>query len=169
MKRIELKELRRIFRKLKPERVLLVSSADENGKANVMTVEWFMRTSFDPPMVAVSIGKTRYTHELIKKTKEFVVAFPKSEMGREAIYCGTYSGREVDKIKNAGLKTRKSVFVKPPLIENCVLNLECSVVNEIETGDHTIFIGKVLAAHYEEGEILIEFENKFCGVSDLKK
>ena len=61
MREIELKDLRAIFRKLKPERVVLVTSVDLHGRQNVMAAEWFMRTSFEPPLVAISIGKTRYT------------------------------------------------------------------------------------------------------------
>jgi flavin reductase (DIM6/NTAB) family NADH-FMN oxidoreductase RutF len=169
MREIELKDLRTIFRKLKPERVLLVTSIDEKGKPNVMTIEWFMRTSFEPPLVAISIGKTRYTHGLIKNSKEFVVAFPNSKMRKEVLYCGTHSGRDVDKFKETGLKIRKARVVRAPLIEGCILNLECKVINQLETGDHTIFVGEVVAAYYEEGEILLEFKGWFGGLSDLNR
>lgn len=169
MREVELKDLRTIFRKLKPERVLLVTSIDSKGKPNVMTIEWFMRTSFEPPLVAISIGKTRYSHSLIKNQKEFVVAFPNSKMVDEVLYFGTHSGRNVDKFKETNLKIKKGKFVKPPLIENCVLNLECKVINSLDTGDHTIFVGKVVAAHYEEREILLEFDGWFGSLSDFKE
>jgi len=168
MREIELKDLRAIFRKLKPERVVLVTSVDLHGRPNVMVAEWFMRTSFEPPLVAISIGKTRYTHKLIKESKEFVVAFPSSEMVKEVVYCGTHSGRDVDKFKETGLKIREAKFVKAPLIENCILNLECKVVDSLDTGDHTIFVGEVVAAYYKEGAILLEFEGWFGSLEDFK-
>jgi flavin reductase (DIM6/NTAB) family NADH-FMN oxidoreductase RutF len=119
--------------------------------------------------VAISIGKTRYSHDLIKKSKEFVVVFPNSKMVEEMLYCGTHSGRNVDKFKEAGLKIKKAKFVKPPLIEDCILNLECKVVNSLDTGDHTIFIGQVIAAHYKEGKILLEFDGGFGGLKEFRE
>jgi len=168
MKEIKLKDLRGVFRKLKPERVLLVTSVDEKDRPNVMVIEWFMRTSFEPPLVAISIGKTRYTYGLIKKSKEFVVAFPSSKIVNEVLYCGMHSGRDVNKFRETGLKIREAKFVRAPLIEDCILNLECKVVSSLDTGDHTIFVGEILAAYYEEGEILLEFDGRFGDLKDFK-
>jgi len=71
-------------------------------------------------------------------------------MAKEVLYCGTHSGREVDKFKETGLVAVPAKKVRPPLIEGCVANFECKVVGEIETGDHTIFVGEVVAAHVSE-------------------
>jgi len=68
-------------------------------------------------------------------------------MGKEVLYCGTHSGRDVDKFKETGLVAVPAKNVRPPLIEECVANFECRVVGEIETGDHTIFVGEIVAAH----------------------
>lgn len=130
-----------------PERLFLVTSVDEDGKANVMTIGWCMLTSFDPYMVAISVYKERYTYSLISQNREFTLAFPTVDMKEEVLYCGTHSGRDVDKLKGSNLKTRPAKRVKPPLIDKCNVNLECKVLNQIDTGSNTLFIGKILAAY----------------------
>ncbi len=133
-----------------PEQVSWAVSVDSEGKANIISLGWCMTTSFKPPMMAISVGKTRYSHKLISESREFVLAFPSEEMGKEVLYCGTHSGRKVDKFKETGLVAVPAKRVRPPLIEGCVANFECRVVGEIETGDHTIFVGEIVAAHISE-------------------
>jgi flavin reductase (DIM6/NTAB) family NADH-FMN oxidoreductase RutF len=133
-----------------PEQVSWAISVDCEGKADIISLGWCMPTSFDPPMIAISVGKTRYSQKLISESREFVLAFPSEEMGKEVLYCGTHSGRDVDKFKETGLVAVPAKKVRPPLIEGCVANFECRVVGEIETGDHTIFVGEIVAAHVSE-------------------
>ena len=58
---------------LNPLPVVLVTCADENGKANVMTAAWVGTICSDPVMLSVSIRKSRYSHEIISKTKQLVI------------------------------------------------------------------------------------------------
>lgn len=147
MKKVSVEEA---WKRKYPEPVVLAVSVDAEGKANIIALGWCMPTSFEPPMMAISVGKTRYSHKLISECREFVVAFPSEEMAKEVLYCGTHSGRDVDKFKESGLVAVPAKKVRPPLIEGCVANFECKVVGEIETGDHTIFAGEVVAAHVSE-------------------
>ncbi|MGQ9632477.1 MAG: flavin reductase family protein [bacterium] len=137
--------------KIRPEIVALVTSVDEAGKANIITLGWVMRCSVNPPMVAVGINRRAYSHELISRTGEFVLAYPNSDMGDVAHFCGTHSGRDVDKFERTGLVPVKSRFVKPPCIEGCVANIECRLVSRLDTGDHTIFVGEAVAARVCDG------------------
>ncbi len=59
-----------------PDWIVWVVSTDKNGKPNVMPAGWCMFTSMDPSMVAVSIGKSKYTCEMLGNSDDFVVAFP---------------------------------------------------------------------------------------------
>jgi flavin reductase (DIM6/NTAB) family NADH-FMN oxidoreductase RutF len=54
----------------------LVVTLDKKGKPNVMGLSWWTFTSLQPPMIAISVGHPRYTHECIEKNKEFVLCFP---------------------------------------------------------------------------------------------
>jgi len=132
-----------------PEPVVLAVSIGD-GKANIIPLGWSMITSFGPPMMAISIGHTRYSHELISKGKEFVLAYPTENMGKDVLYCGTHSGMDVDKFKATSLKSMPAKLIKPPLIEGAAANFECKVVSQIDTGDHTIFVGEVVTAYVSD-------------------
>ncbi|NOZ20345.1 MAG: flavin reductase family protein [Planctomycetes bacterium] len=135
-----------------PEQIGLAVTVDAEGTANVIALGWVMPTSGSPPMVAISIGHGRYSHELIQQCKEFVLAFPNEDQGREMLFCGTKSGRDVNKEKESGFEFVPAKKVKPPLLTGAVANLECRLVSQHETGDHTIFVGQILTAHIEEGK-----------------
>jgi len=133
-----------------PEPVVLVISCDSEGKPNIMPAGWSMVTSGIPPMLAISIGHGKYTHELIEETGEFVLAFPNEEMKGLIEYAGSCSGRDVDKFTEYGIEPLRSKFVKPPLIKDAVACFECKVKGKLLTGDHTIFAGEVLASYISE-------------------
>ncbi|MCD5390998.1 flavin reductase family protein [candidate division NPL-UPA2 bacterium] len=141
-----------VWKRKYPEPVVLVTSVDEKGKPNIIALGWSMPTSFEPPMLAISVGKTRYSHKLISEGKEFVLAFPQEGMKDEVLYCGTHSGRKVDKFKETGLTAQPAKEVRPPLMEECLVNMECKVVGELDTGDHTIFAGRIVRASVSEEE-----------------
>ena len=125
----------------------LVVTVDKDGKPNVMGAAWWTFTSVQPPMMAISIGHPRYTHECLQSTKEFVVCFPSEEQAKAAWICGTKSGRNVDKFNVCGFKTTPADVVKAPIIEGATVAYECKVVAELVCGDHTLFSGEVVAIH----------------------
>jgi len=112
-----------------------------DDKRNGMTAAWVSRTSRNPPMVTVSIGEKSYTNELINKAKYFVVntlAEGQQEMGK---HFGFQSGREADKLKGLGFFEAES---GAPILESAMSYLECELFDTLTTGDHTLFIGKVI-------------------------
>lgn len=133
-----------------PHPTALVTTVSKDGKPNIISVAWIIPTSITPPLLAVSIGKTRYSHKLIEETGEFVVNIPTEELLDKVEYCGSVSGRDENKFEKAGLTPKPAKKVKPPLIEECVANIECKVVDRLPTGDHTLFIGEVQVASVED-------------------
>jgi len=137
----------------KPARVVLAVCYDrENKRSNPIALGWKMQTSIQPPMVAISIGKTRYSHKLLMETGEFVLAVPGGDLAKEVLFCGTNSGRNINKFQQTNLTPLKAKFVKPNLIKECVVNLECKVSGYFDTGDHSIFAGEVLTNWISEGK-----------------
>ena len=122
----------------------LVTSLDKNGRPNAMGVAWATRTSIEPFLIMISIDHRRYSHEGIQMHKEFVLNYPSDDQAEAAWICGTRSGRDVDKIKLAGLKLVDSTTVKVPTIEGATVAFECKVMDQFETGDHTVFVGNVV-------------------------
>ena len=152
------------MRRKYPEWVVLITTVDEDGKPNVMPAGWAMIASHQPPMFAIAVGHGRYTHELIRSQKEFVITFPSPGLEGAIEYTGSCSGRDVDKFKEFGLKPLKAKEIKPPLLSGCVVNLECKLEGELEAGDHTIFLGKVVAAYIDDDihARLLNFSGKFA-------
>ncbi len=134
-----------------PRHTVLVTSVDEKDNPNIITLAWSMVTSFKPPMVAISVAPERYSHNLIKKGREFVVNVPNMDIVKETLFCGRNSGRDVDKFRATGLTPLPARRVKPPIIKECVAHLECRVEDTLTTGDHTIFVGEVVSASVNKG------------------
>lgn len=108
-----------------------------------MVACWSMPTSFDPPMVAVSISPERYTHSLIEESKAFTLAVVTKDIAEDALYLGHHSGRDGDKFGEVGLTPARSEHVDAPVIREAIANIECELVDKFETGDHTVFVGLV--------------------------
>ncbi len=123
----------------------LVTSIDGEGRPNAMGVAWLTRVSFSPFLMMASIGKNRYSHSGIAQNKEFVICYPAADQEKGALFCGTHSGRDGDKLSRSGLTVAPSTKVRPPTIQDCTVALECKVVSAYDAGDHTLFIGEVVA------------------------
>ena len=130
-----------------PEQIVIPIARDAAGKANPMTVGWTMITSGSPPMMAIALAHKRYTAEAIRHSKCFTLVYPSSNMEAEVLFFGTKSGRDIDKLDVTGCKTQKATSIDSVLLSDAAANFECILENEIVTGDHILFIGKVVASH----------------------
>lgn len=133
---------------LHPRPVVLICCGNE--KTNVMACSWIMPVSEEPPMIAISIWKESYTHELIEKQGEFTVNIPSLNLIKQVWIAGTKSGRDADKISLTSLKISPSKKLKTPIVEDCIGHLECRLNTSISAGECTIFIANVLEAYAEE-------------------
>lgn len=131
-----------------PNQVALITSSYK-GKDNMLAMTWHTKTSFQPNLYLISVDKTRFSCELIKKSKCFVINYMPYSLSKEIIYAGTHSGRHVDKFKETGLTKEKADKIPCCRIKEAVAFVECKVIKEVETGDHIVFIGKVLNAKFK--------------------
>lgn len=134
-----------------PIRPVYLASMEHDGKRNIITIGMFAFFSGDPSFVGIGIKPTRYSYNLIRKSREYVVNVVDEKLKGAVRICGEHSGRDLDKFMRASLTPAKGAKVKAPLIQECPVNIECKVVQEVETGDHVWFIGEVQAAHVNEG------------------
>jgi flavin reductase (DIM6/NTAB) family NADH-FMN oxidoreductase RutF len=130
--------------------VVLVTSVDSEGKPNIITLGMYMPISHDPEQIVIGVSPKRYSHDLIVEQGEFVVNSPGIGMADKVHVCGVKSGRNVDKWAEAGLTAKPAQMVRPPIIEECYGHIECEVVNHVKCGDHTLFVGEVVAASIDE-------------------
>jgi flavin reductase (DIM6/NTAB) family NADH-FMN oxidoreductase RutF len=130
-----------------PYNYVLAVTIDKKNKPNIIGLGWWTYVSWNPKMMIISIGKERYSHECLEYCKEFVLCFPSKELKNGAWLCGEKSGRDIDKFIEAGFKTVSSKIVKPPIIEGSTVAYECKVVDKLEAGDHTVYVGEIVAIH----------------------
>ncbi len=133
-----------------PEGVALAIVRDANGVDNPITLGWTMITSQKPPLLAMAVALTHHSRTLVEEAKEFVLAFPSADMAAECLYYGTHSGRDVNKFAERPLEVMPATQVNTILIKNAVANFECRLHSQLETGDHMLFVGEVVAAHMHE-------------------
>ena len=131
--------------------VIVLTTINKEGKTNAATFAWVASLSFEPTMLAVMIGKERYTLENIKTSKEFVVNIPSVNVLKKVYFVGSYSFREMpDKIKKAGFSTKPAQFLKTPKLKECIGWIECKLKETIKEGDHYIVVGKILGGEVKE-------------------
>mgnify|MGYP001828814709 CR=1 FL=1 len=118
--------------------------------ANIIAVSFCMPVAKEPPMVACSIGRDMLSADLVARSGEFVVNVPPWDLRREVYYCGTHSGREVDKFAETGLTPGPARRVAAPIVAECVAHVECKVEESLVVGDKVLFTGVVLDAYADE-------------------
>jgi len=150
MKKIDI-PLTSAHRLLYPRNVVLVSCMKQKDKTNLITLSWCTPTSLHPPMVAISVGDQRYSHKLIEETKEFVVNIPTMDIIDDVLFCGRTTGKICEKLDKTVLTLLPAKQVKPQIVKECVAHIECKLIQKVKTGDHTLFIGKVVASYFNEG------------------
>ncbi|QTA37627.1 flavin reductase [Thermosipho ferrireducens] len=129
---------------------------------NGITVAWITRVSIKPPMVAISIGKSRYSFELLKETEIFGICILGKNARRIAEHFGSISGRYKNKFENINYKLSSRGI---PIVEGTIAYIECKKVSITETGDHFIFVGEVVEQIvYSDEKPLLYGEHKILEV-----
>ena len=131
------------------------------GKPNYLVVAYCGIVQHEPAMIAVTMGKRRYTNAGIKENGTFSVNIPSEKMVIITDYCGIVSGKQVDK---SGLfETFYGELKTAPMIKECPINLECKLVQTLDLGGtHETFIGEIVEAYTDEQYLT-------NGLPDIKK
>jgi flavin reductase (DIM6/NTAB) family NADH-FMN oxidoreductase RutF len=124
--------LNQTFKTVEKTGVFLVS-IDKKGKPNVMTIGWLLLGLhyYKKPVAVVALLPDRHTFKLLNEVEEFVLAIPTPEFEEALVFCGEKTGRDTDKIREIGVTTIASVYVKPPSFKECIVNIECRIYNKI--------------------------------------
>ena len=116
----------------------IVSCRDKDGKNNALVVGFVANVSLDPAMVMVGIMPTRYSHHIVKESGCFVINFPKKSFQKEYAYLGSKSGRDGDKFEALNIKWEDAKYVNAPILTDCPVSIECSVVASTMPGTHDL-------------------------------
>jgi len=119
-------------------------------KPNVMTAAWTGIIASDPALTYVSIRPSRYSHEIISQTKEFVINLPTYKMLEATDFCGVKSGRNVDKFKEMNLTAEKCSKISAPQIAESPISIECKVIETKTYGTHDMFLAEIVAVNVDD-------------------
>jgi flavin reductase (DIM6/NTAB) family NADH-FMN oxidoreductase RutF len=137
--------LSKVYQLLEPGPVVMLTTA-RKGRANIMTLSWYMMVEFEPPLIACVVSNANYSFAALRATKECVFAIPALELASKVVGVGNRSGRDLDKFKRFGLTPAPAERVAPPLVAECFANLECKGVDTRLVNEFNLFILEVLKA-----------------------
>jgi len=131
---------------------LYVVASQKQGKLNAQIANTVVQVTSEPPTIAVCINKQNLTHEFITESKVFVASVLSQDTPLSFIgHFGFKSGREVDKFKDVNYKLGEAKA--PIVLDHSLAYLEAKVINQVDVGTHTIFIGELVGADVlREGE-----------------
>lgn len=125
-------------------------------KPNVMTAAWTGVLCSDPTLVYVSLRPSRYSHEIISQTKEFVINLPTVALAKQVDICGVKSGRTVNKFESADLTAAPCTKIAAPQVAESPISLECRVLEikhlgtDMQPATHDMFLAEVLSVNVDE-------------------
>lgn len=110
-----------------PHGILLTTRAE---KVNSMVIGWgTLGTNWEKPVFAAYVREGRYTRDQLDANPEFTISVPVGAYDRRIIgVCGAKSGRDIDKVKEAGLTLVEPEAISVPAIKEFPLTLECRVL-----------------------------------------
>lgn len=135
---------------LAPLPVVMASLGESPEEYNIITIAWTGIINSEPPMTYLSIRKSRHSHSLLVKTKEFVINLPSEALTFATDFCGVRSGRDLNKFEVQKLTPIAGEIVKAPMIMECPINIECKVVDILSYPSHDMFVAEILKVHTDE-------------------
>ncbi len=131
---------------------------------NTMTIGWAtIGIAWKKPVMMVMVRNSRHTFTLIEKATDFSVSVPTGDMKKEIAFCGTKSGRDMDKFQTCGLKTAPGQRIGSPIIQVPGIHFECRIVYRdaidparltrdydplyTEKDYHTLYFGEIQACY----------------------
>jgi flavin reductase (DIM6/NTAB) family NADH-FMN oxidoreductase RutF len=165
---------------LYPIPAVMVSCGKIDDKPNIITIAWAGTICSSPAMVSISIRKERYSYDLIKENKEFVINLVTKDLLKQADYCGVKSGRDVDKFSKMRLTPMMAKKVSAPLIAESPVNIECIVKDIIPLGTHDMFLAEVVSVavdkkhmdkegrfHLNQSGLIVYSHGEYYGLGEL--
>lgn len=150
----------------------LITSEGIDGP-NIMACKWTTLISYNPGLIAISLGLRKTTVKNIRNTKEFGINLCSTDQSILSSIAGEYSGSSYDKIgasKELGFEYYKANKIKALMVKGASLNIECKLFQEIAFGEYIMFIGEAIdATHNTEKQPLVYHDGKYWSVEPILK
>lgn len=138
-------KLSKAFTLIESGPVVLVTTRD-GKKDNIMTISWTMVMDFTP-VFAITTGEWNHSFAALRKNRECVLAIPSVDLLDKVIGIGMCSGADNDKFDTFKLTPVPARLVRPPLIKECIANIECKVIDIVKK--HNIIVLEPVAAYID--------------------
>ena len=122
-----------------------------------LTLSGFVGLSLEPPLVMISVGRELHSHTILREGECFAVNFLREDQ-REL--SDRFAGRKGNVDRFEGLATRIAV-TGAPVLEECLAWMDCRVIAITPAGDHTLYIGEVLASGVSGGKPLLYWSGDY--------
>ena len=138
-------ELSKAFTLIESGPVVLVTTHD-GKKDNIMTISWTMVMDFTP-LFAITTGAWNHSFAALRKNRECVIAIPTVDLLDKVVGIGMCSGADTDKFAQFKLTSVPAKLVRPPLIKECLANIECKVIDIVKK--HNIVVLEGVTAYLD--------------------
>ena len=151
---------------LNPVPAVMVSCAGkdpskEDQRPNIITIGWTGTVNSEPPMVSISVRKSRHSHKLIDETGEFVINLVNKQLAKSCDLCGVKSGEQIDKFKTCGLTPVKAKGLDYAYaIKEAPVSISCKVESMKELGSHDMYLAKIVGI--EADSYLLDENGRLC-------
>lgn len=133
-----------------PHARALVTCSDKAGRTDILTVEGLGGINRFPFELGICLHRRYYsTYRRMFETRAFVINIPDARLARAVSLCDEAMGRDDDKFALSGLTPAPATKVSPPIIAECMVNLECKLRHRIQVGEYDYLIGELLITHTE--------------------
>lgn len=132
-----------------PGQIVLVSTIDSAGEADVAPKSWVSMVAFDPPTIGFGCNTSHRTYANVVASGEFVVNVLPSDLAPTAWSMTTH--HRAQRIEHTHLRLRPATTVAAHVIADCVAHLECAHERTVEFGHGEVFVfGRIVAASIDE-------------------
>jgi flavin reductase (DIM6/NTAB) family NADH-FMN oxidoreductase RutF len=137
--------------------VTVVSAAEADGAARGLTASAVASVSLDPPLVLACVDRLADTHDCIERAGAFAVSI--LHAGDDAIARRFADGPSAEKFDGVAYRTE---VTGAPVLERALAWIDCRLWATYDGGDHTIFVGEVMAGDAGDGAPLMHFRGEFA-------
>ncbi|MCX5977844.1 MAG: flavin reductase family protein [Coprothermobacterota bacterium] len=151
-----------------PALTVLLTAAYQ-GQETITPMAWLMPLSGEPPLVALSMKRTRFAYELLKASSQFALNLPTIAEAKKVWACGVTSGRTRDKFALTGFTRLEAGRINAPLVAESAAILECQLSDDRPYGDHQLLVGEILLARVRADLYDEEWSPSFLACLHLRK
>jgi flavin reductase (DIM6/NTAB) family NADH-FMN oxidoreductase RutF len=147
---------------------ILVAAPDIHGKLNPMTIGWgVFGLIWGRPLFQVLVRPSRYTYECIERAGDYTVNVLPADFAEAVTFCGTHSGRDVDKMAQLDLTLLPSKHIRSAGIGEANIVFECTVVHHNDV-QQPAFPDEIISNYYPDGDFHRVYFGQILSVSVTK-